>query len=91
MEVLQPAHPYKSIFIISNKTDELRDLLCLQMGLRGTYLHGRGMYLGTEREVIFVVIERKMLQEVKLAVLAVDDAAIITAADASNDSRIRIS
>lgn len=91
VEVLQPAHPYKSIFIISNKTDELRDLLCLQMGLRGTYLHGRGMYLGTEREVIFVVIERKMLQEVKLAVLAVDDAAIITAADASNDSRIRIS
>lgn len=91
VEILQPAHPYKSIFIISSKTEELRELLCIQMGLRGTFLHGRGMYLGAEREVIFVVVERRMLQELKSAVLAVDDAAIITAVDASNDSRIRIS
>ena len=90
VEVLQPVNPYKSVFIISNKTDELRELLCIKLGLRGTFLHGRGMYLGTEREVIFVIIERKMLQTLKAEVLALDEQAFITTGDASNDSTPRI-
>lgn len=90
VDVLQPANPYKSVFIISNRTDELRELLCMRLGLRGTFLHGRGMYLGTEREVIFIIVERKMLQMVKTEVLAVDSDAFITTADASNDSTPRL-
>lgn len=86
VETLQPANPYKSVFIISNKTSELRELLCNKLGIRGTFLHGRGMYLGTEREIIFIIIERKRLQEVKSEVLSVDSDAFITTADASNDS-----
>lgn len=86
VETLQPANPYKSVFIISNKTSELRELLCNKLGIRGTFLHGRGMYLGAEREIIFIIIERKRLQEVKSEVLSVDSDAFITTADASNDS-----
>lgn len=90
IDALQPAHPYKSVMIISNKVNELRELLCLQMGLRGTFLHGRGMYLGTEREIIFIIVERKMLQEVKTEVLSLDSEAFITTADATNDSTPRL-
>ena len=90
VDVLQPTNPYKSVFIISGKTQEIRDLLCLQLGVRGTFLHGRGMYLGVERDVIFIIVERKMLQQIKTEVLALDSDAFITTGDASNDSRPRL-
>lgn len=90
VDILQPANPYKSVFIISNKTQELRDLLCLKLGIRGTFLHGKGMFLGTERDVIFIIIERRLLQTVKAEVLALDSDAFITTADATNDSRPRL-
>lgn len=90
VDILQPTNPYKSVFIISNRTQEIRDLLCLKLGIRGTFLHGRGMYLGAEREVIFVIVERKRLQAVKSEVLSLDSEAFITTADASNDSRPRL-
>lgn len=90
IDVLQPSNPFKSVFIISNRTEELRDLLVVQLGIRGTYLHGRGMYLGQEREVIFLILERRQLQSVKREVLALDPEAFITTADATNDSRPRL-
>lgn len=90
VDILQPTNPYKSMFIITNKTQEVRDLLCLQLGVRGTFLHGRGMYLGVERDIIFIIIERKMLQEIKTQVLELDNEAFITTGDATNDSRPRL-
>lgn len=90
VDILQPTNPYKSMFIITNKTQEVRDLLCLQLGVRGTFLHGRGMYLGVERDIIFIIIERKMLQEIKTQVLDLDNEAFITTGDATNDSRPRL-
>lgn len=90
VDTLQPAHPFKSVFIISQHTDRLRDMLCVELGIRGTFLHGRGMYLGAERDIIFIIIERKRLQEVKSRILEVDEDAFISTADASNDSRPRM-
>lgn len=90
VDVLQPVQPFKSVFIISQHTDKLRDMLCLELGIRGTFLHGRGMYLGAERDIIFIIVERKRLQEVKSRVLEVDEDAFISTADASNDSRPRM-
>lgn len=88
VEILQPINPYKSIFVISQRPHELRDMLVLNLGLRGTYLHGKGMYQGIEREIIFLIVERKRLQEVRERILEVDPDAFITTADASNDSRV---
>lgn len=90
VDVLQPANPYKSVFIISKRTQEVRDLLCLKLGVRGTFLHGRGMYLGVDRDVIFIIVERKLLQQIKTEVLELDSEAFITTADATNDSRPRL-
>ncbi len=90
VDTLQPSNPFKSVFIISGKTQELRDMLVLELGVRGTFLHGRGMYQGTEREVIFLILERRQVQLIKSRVLELDSEAFITTADASNDSRPRL-
>jgi hypothetical protein len=86
VEALQPQNPHKSVFIISDKAEELRDVLVGRMGVRGTFLHGRGMYTGAEREVLFIIIQRKNLQPLKKIVLELDPRAFITTADASNDT-----
>ncbi len=87
VDALQPVNPHKSVFIISNNPNEIREALVNRMGIRGTFLHGRGMYYGQERDVIFIIIQRKNLQNLKKIVLEIDDDAFITTADASNDTR----
>ncbi len=87
VDALQPVNPHKSVFIISSNPNEIRDALVNKMGIRGTFLHGKGMYHGTERDVIFIIIQRKNLQNLKKIVLEIDDDAFITSADASNDTR----
>ena len=86
VDALQPQNPHKSVFIISDKTQELREVLIGQVGVRGTFLHGQGMYSGTPREVLFIIIERKHFAMLKKLVKDLDPKAFITTADASNDS-----
>ena len=74
------------VFIISDKPQELREVLIGQVGVRGTFLHGQGMYSGTPREVLFIIIERKHFAMLKKLVKDLDPKAFITTADASNDS-----
>lgn len=85
IDILQPSNPHKSVFIISEHPRQLRDMLVAK-GIRGTLLHGQGMYHGVEREVIFIILERRHLQGLKQEVLALDPKAFITTADASNDT-----
>lgn len=85
IDILQPSNPHKSVFIISENPKSLRDMLVAK-GIRGTLLHGQGMYQGVEREVIFIIIERRHLQGLKQDVLSLDPKAFISTADASNDS-----
>lgn len=86
VEVLQPQNPHKAVFIISDNPIGIRDTLIGRMGICGTFLHGKGMYQGVEREVIFIIIQRKNLQTLKREVLAIDPRAFISTSDASNDS-----
>lgn len=86
VDALQPQNPHKSVFIISDKTEELRTVLIGQVGVRGTFLHGKGMYTGQEREVLFIIIERKHFAMLKKLVIELDPKAFITTADASNDT-----
>ena len=86
VEALQPQNPHKSVFIISDRMEELREQLVGRMGVRGTFLHGKGMYTGQEREVLFIIIQRKNFQPLKNLVLELDPKAFITTADASNDT-----
>lgn len=54
----------KSVWIISDKYEEIGNALTSRLGRGVTYLHGEGVYTGDDKKVIFVVITR--LEEAKL-------------------------
>ncbi len=83
---LQPENPKKAVFIVSPKLDELKGLLIDKLNLRGTYMHGKGMYKGEEREIIFTIVERKSLPKVKNGVWEIDPMAFISTMDASSET-----
>lgn len=83
---LQPENPKKAVFIVSPKTEEIRNYFLNQPELRGTIFKGRGVYKGEERDMIFTIVERKMLPKLKESVKAIDPFAFISTMDASHDT-----
>lgn len=86
VDFLQPENPKKAIFIVSEHIDKIKELLLDEkLKLRGTILKGKGMYKGDEREVIFMITERKKISIIKSCVKEVDPMAFISTMDASHD------
>ncbi len=86
VEMFQTENPNRAVFIVSKKTQEIKDLTVGKMGMRGTFLHGRGMYEGKEKEIIFTIAERKDLPRLKDEVKEIDPNAFISTMHASKDS-----
>ncbi len=86
VEMFQTENPNRAVFIVSKKTQEIKDLIVGKMGMRGTFLHGRGMYEGKEKEIIFTIAERKDLPRLKDEVKEIDPNAFISTMHASKDS-----
>lgn len=86
IEVLQPQNPYKSVFIISDKSEEIREAIIHKMGIRGTFIKGEGMYEGKERKIIYIIVQRKNLLALKKEVLSIDEKAFISSSDATQDT-----
>lgn len=87
VQMLQTENPNRAVFIISNKTSEVSDLINRRMGLGGTFLHGRGMHRGQEREIILTVADRNKLQRLKNEVRNIDPDAFISTMQATKESR----
>ena len=86
VEMFQTENPNRAVFIVSQKTQEVKELIVGKMGMRGTFLHGRGMYEGKEKEIIFTIAERKDLPRLKDEVKEIDPNAFISTMHASKDS-----
>ena len=86
VEMFQTENPNRAVFIVSPKTEEIKDIIVNKMKMRGTFLHGRGMYEGKEREIIFTIAERKDMPRLKEEVKQVDPLAFISTMHASKDS-----
>lgn len=86
VEMLQVENPNRAVFIISQKPLELKKVIVDKLGMRGTFIHGRGMYEGSEKEVIFTITERKDLERLKSEIKAVDSLAFISTMHASKDT-----
>ena len=85
VSILQPVSPRKALMIVSPKTEEIRNFIIRDMQLRGTFLDGRGMYNGEDRQIVFTVVERKSINAIKKGVKAIDPTAFITAMNAEID------
>jgi uncharacterized membrane-anchored protein YitT (DUF2179 family) len=86
VEMFQTENPNRAVFIVSKKTQEIRELIVDKMGMRGTFLHGKGMYEGKEKEIIFTIAERKDLPHLKNEIKKIDSTAFVSTMHASKDS-----
>ncbi|MDR1980435.1 MAG: YitT family protein [Tannerellaceae bacterium] len=86
VEMFQTENPNRAVFIVSGKTNEIKELIVDRMGMRGTFLHGRGMYEGKEKEIIFTISERKDLPRLKDEVQRIDPQAFVSTMHASKGS-----
>jgi len=68
----------KSVMIISNKTEDLAQVIMNKLGLGLTVMYGRGGYSGDPREILFVIVERLDLADLKEIVLRTDPSAFIS-------------
>ena len=67
----------KSVMIISSKPKEITKLVMHEMGLGLTVMYGRGGYSGDAREILFVIVERLDLSDLKDIVLSKDPQAFM--------------
>jgi uncharacterized membrane-anchored protein YitT (DUF2179 family) len=55
----------KSVLIISQKPQHLTNVLMEELGIGLTVMYGRGGYSGDAREILYIVVERLQLAELK--------------------------
>lgn len=67
----------KSVLIISAKPSELAEIITQELGLGLTIVHGKGGFTGDVREILFIVVERLDLAELKEIVLREDPSAFM--------------
>lgn len=67
----------KSVLIISSKPKELGEVIMKELGLGLTIMHGRGGFSGESREILFIIVERLDLSELKDIILREDPAAFM--------------
>ncbi len=71
----------KSALIISSHPKELGNAIMNELGIGLTIMHGKGGFSGDTREIIFVIIERLDLSELKEIVMRVDPTAFMAIED----------
>ncbi|MDH6357602.1 YitT family protein [Parabacteroides sp. PF5-9] len=86
VEMFQTENPNRAVFVVSPKTQEIKDLMVGKMNMRGTFIHGKGMYEGKEKEIIFTIAERKDLPRLKNEIKMIDPHAFVSTMHASKDS-----
>lgn len=67
----------KSVLIISSKSKELTDAIVHELGLGLTIMYGRGGFSGDEREILYVIVERLQLADLKELVHREDPSAFV--------------
>lgn len=82
IDVVQEGFGYaKAALIISTRSEEVAEAILLRMDRGATALLGRGLYTGTERDVILSVVTRAEVSRLKDLVHEIDPQAFVILAD----------
>ncbi|MCK4360435.1 MAG: YitT family protein [Bacteroidales bacterium] len=73
----------KTIFIISEKYNEIRNKIINDLNRGGTYIHGNGMYNNAEKTLIFTVVNRRELAMLQDFINEIDPKAFMTVINAN--------
>lgn len=71
----------KTIFIISDKSEYVAQILIDKVGRGVTYIHSHGAYSGNEKEIIYCVVRLTQIGKVKELVKTVDPKAFMSIID----------
>ncbi|HAG17053.1 MAG TPA: YitT family protein [Bacteroidales bacterium] len=80
--VLQGIDYEKTLFIISDKHEEIRQKILVDINRGGTILKGHGMFKGDEKSIIFAVVSRRELAILKDFIHRIDPDAFLTVINA---------
>ncbi len=72
----------KALMIISDKHEEIRNKLIVDLERGGTYLDGEGIYTGNRKKVIYTVVSRREVAILEEYISKIDPDAFITVTDA---------
>ncbi len=73
----------KTLFIISDKHQEIRDKIINDLGRGGTFIDGKGMFAGKDKTVIFAVVNRREMVILKSFISKIDPNAFLTVVNAN--------
>ncbi len=72
----------KALLIISNKHEEIKHKLLIDLERGGTYLRGEGMFTGEKKQIIYTVVSRREVAILEEFISNIDQDAFITVMDA---------
>jgi len=81
--VLQGLNVEKALIIITDRPDEIREVIINKMDRGGTFFNGRGMYRNEERNILFTVLSRRQAELLKDFIREIDPKAFLAILDAS--------
>lgn len=71
----------KTIFIVSDRPNEIGEMLIKEVGRGVTFIHSHGAYTGNEKEMIYCIVRLTQLVKVKEIVKSVDEKAFMSIID----------
>ncbi len=72
----------KAVFVISDKHEEIKEVILHTIDRGGTLIPARGMYYNKDRQIIFTVLGRREVEVLKDYISKIDPEAFITVVDA---------
>jgi uncharacterized membrane-anchored protein YitT (DUF2179 family) len=72
----------KTLFIVSDKYEEIRDKIINDLNRGGTFIPGKGMFNGSEKTIIFTVVNRREMALLEEYISRVDPDAFVTVIEA---------
>ena len=73
----------KTVYIVSDKSDEIADRIMQDLERGATALKARGMYTGEEKEVLFCVVAHREIPLLEDIIARIDEKAFVIIADAN--------
>lgn len=81
--ILQGVNYDKALLIISDKSEQLRDKIIIDLDRGGTFIQGKGMYNGKDRTIIYTVVNRREVAILQDFIHKTDPNAFMTVINAS--------
>jgi uncharacterized membrane-anchored protein YitT (DUF2179 family) len=68
----------RAVFIITEKSDEMGQMIIQKLKRGGTFFHGKGIYNGEEREIVYTVVNARQIPKLREHIYEIDPLAFIT-------------